>query len=288
MMIRYSGQGENELVEDLSSEFVHAAPGPLADSERTTFAQSDNLTFFSAALRRLRDQDLGAPAQAYIGLVGQCDLPGVALRRAQAELRWDRRPSLWSHAFVLGTASAGADLARAPVFEVSLHSRSGRFPEPENNAVTEGWLGLYGGQTVDANAALIAVGVDHADLEAIDERAARKFNLDRLRYNLWDTLGVWQAYLWTPGAPNPLREGFPVFSSAFVEYCFEAIELDLSPGASERNSAPEHLWNAARYWPEAFAEAGHQIAGACVLRDLRCGVLDSRELRAADEELRPW
>jgi hypothetical protein len=43
-----------------------------------------------------------------------------------------------------------------------------------------------------------------------------------------------------------------MFSSALIEYCFEEIRLDLSPATSERNSAPEHLWNSARWWTREF------------------------------------
>ncbi|MEK7203904.1 MAG: hypothetical protein AAB254_00195, partial [candidate division NC10 bacterium] len=75
-------------------------------------------------------------------------------------------------------------------------------------------------------------------------------------------------YLWSQGArPNPLREGVQIFSAAYVEMAFEAINLDLTPGASERNSAPEHIWNAAAWWHEAFAREGHPIGGYYVLRD---------------------
>ena len=263
-MIRHSGQDKNPRVLNLTG----------------SYEDKDNLSFFAEAPEQLTEGtwDLG-PARAWIGLLGQRDLPGVALRRAQAELRWDRRPSLWSHAFVfLAPPTGGDSVATLPIAEVALHSRAGHFPEPAENAVTGGPLSMYEDPLRDANAALIAVGMSPDQLKAVQERAEHRRNLDRLRYDLWTALGVWQTYLWSAGAPNPLREGFPVFSSAFVEYCFEAIELDLSPGASERNSAPEHLWNAARFWPAAFSERGHEIAAACVIRDPHCGVLSPQEL----------
>jgi hypothetical protein len=89
---------------------------------------------------------------------------------------------------------------------------------------------------------------------------------------------VWQSWLWTRGSPNPLGQGVPLFCSAFVEYCYEAIELDLSPGASERNSSPEHIWNGARFWSSYFEEFRHPVSGRYVIRDRHCGVLDAGEL----------
>ena len=70
----------------------------------------------------------------------------------------------------------------------------------------------------------------------------------------------------------------PNHSSALVEYCFEEIQLDLTPGANDRNSAPEHLWNGARWWSEAFGEFDRPITGRYLLRDQRCAVLGPGEL----------
>jgi hypothetical protein len=212
-----------------------------------------------------------------IGLLGQRDLPGVTLRRAQSILRWDLRPSLWSHAFLFADALTPDPevLKAAPIREVSIHSRTGVFPDPAVNAVGESALRYYVRADVDANAGLVVVEMDEAEVEAVAHRALVDPNQDRMRYDLWRMLGIWESYMWSAGAlPNPLRQGHPVFSSAFVEYCYEAIRLDLAPGASERNSAPEHIWNAAKWWYENFESLGRTIRCYCVLRDQGAAVLD--------------
>ena len=89
--------------------------------------------------RAERGGRFGHDGLALIGLVGSCDLPGVTLRRAQSILRWDRRPSLWSHAFLSSSPQDGD----AAIREVALHSRSGAFPEPADNAVTPATLAHY-------------------------------------------------------------------------------------------------------------------------------------------------
>jgi hypothetical protein len=225
------------------------------------YAGEDNARFFTDAIADLTGER--GDGAGLVALVGSTDLPGVALRRAQSVLRWDRRPSLWSHAFLL----TGADT----LHEVTLHSRAGHFPEPAYNAITPGTLDLY---ARDANVALLSVTMDEAQRTAVVDRATHHHNLERLRFDLFETLGQWYAYLWTRGTPNPLEQGVPMHSSAMVEYCFEAIALDLTPGASERNSAPEHLWNGACWWTDAFGEFGHGIAGRYVIRDPHCAVDD--------------
>jgi len=46
---------------------------------------------------------------------------------------------------------------------------------------------------------------------------------------------------------------------------------------AERNSAPEHIWNAAVWWHEAFAREGHPIGGYYALRDKGCSLLSTDE-----------
>jgi hypothetical protein len=253
------------------------------------YAKRSNTEFFGDALAALRDTAPGEGLMT-IGLVGQRDIPGVALRRAQATLRWDLRPSLWSHAFLIASSVPGTTspkaIERVPLREVTIHSRAGVFPDPADNAVTDGMLGFYADPGIDANVALVTVEMSDEELAGVARRATTDVNLDRLRYNLWETLGVWETYLWSGGAaPNPLNEGYPIFASAFIEYCFEAIPLDLAPGTSERNSAPEHLWNAAVWWYQAFKELEHRISGYCVVRDKYAKLLDPKELKAETEKV---
>jgi hypothetical protein len=91
-------------------------------------------------------------------------------------------------------------------------------------------------------------------------------------------LGVWQSYLWSQGAKhNPLREGVPIAASSYIEFIFEWLGLGVTPGASERNSAPEHLWNAACWWHKAFKEQDRKVAGMFVARDRGCAMVRPNE-----------
>ena len=62
---------------------------------------------------------------------------------------------------------------------------------------------------------------------------------------------------------------------------FEAIGLDLVPGASERNSAPEHIWNAAVWWFQQGGierddtENAFEMQGSYVIRDPGGALMDS-------------
>ncbi len=254
-----------------------SANAKLKDVTRSYLNQS-NSAFFRNALTELR-QKSPDEGQVFIGFIGSRDLPGVTLRRAQAILRWDIRPSLWSHAFIFTSASEGrAGRSDNPfVYHVPFHTRSDQFPEPQKNAVIRSQLDIFEDESRDANVALVSVSLGADDVAKITRRC-KDPNLDRIRYNFWDTLAVWQSYFWSFGLrPNPLRDGCPIPSASFIEYCFEALAIDITPGASERNSAPEHLWNAAKFWYEAYAEKKYLITGRYVLRDMGCSVLSTDE-----------
>jgi hypothetical protein len=174
------------------------------------YADKDNAAFFADAIASLsEDDEFGHDGLALIGLVGSGDLPGITLRRAQAILRWDRRPSLWSHAFLLVDTQGS-------LREVALHSRAGAFPEPADNAITAATLEHYTSPKVDPNVALLAVRTTPEEAAAVVSRATEQPNLERLRYDLFETLGFWQAFMWTRGTPNPLEQGVPMAASALV------------------------------------------------------------------------
>ena len=261
--IRHSrSTGANPKIEDWSKDYE----------------KKDNLRFFADAFAALGKAGVGNGGLMVIGLVGSRDLPGVTLRQAQALLRWDMRPSLWSHAFLITNRVSGASgVPRAKTLGVSVHSRTAEFPNPECNGVSSGTLKLYEDSKVDANVGLFAVNMTDEEADRVAYRAAHQ-NLDRQRYNLWESLGVWQGFLWSFGVrPNPLREGFPIPSASFLEYCYEGIGLDLTPGASERNSAPEHIYNAAKYWHDAFKTQERFVTGYYALRDKGCSLLSAED-----------
>lgn len=256
--------------------------------------RKDNLKFFAEALRVMNDEyHLGNGGMLTIGMIGSRDIPGVTLRRAQAVTRWDRRPSLWSHCFLIaGSRDETGNIGRLPIMEIPLFSRGKEFPLPELNGLNRATLADYRDLELHANVALLAVcrrhgsdlaALNDSDLESVRSRANEP-NHDRLRYDLWESLSAWQRYMWQEAeGPNPARNGIPIPCSAYVEMVFEAIGLDLVPSASERNSSPEHLWNAAVWWypggerPARAPDTRFALTGCYVLRDKGCAQLSHDE-----------
>lgn len=231
----------------------------------------DNVAFFAEALRRLAIPRPGK-RHLYFALVGSCDLLGNALRRAQSVVRRDLRPGLWSHAFafVLPNGTPPADVGSIKIRGVPLDTRNQRLPEPAWNGVTESDLSLYASPERDANVALLSIELSEAEAAAVIDRFYTP-NADRVRFDLWNSLCAWQRYYWSFGSePNPFQQSVPMPSSHFIEHCYDAIQLDLTPATSERHSAPEFLWGTVKYWYEAYTTRGNALRGVYLIRDPGC------------------
>ncbi len=215
---------------------------------------SGNLEFFAAARKQLprKHSFLGA-----IGLVGGSSLVSSTLENAQAVLRWDHRPSHWSHCFLLSKEAEKIENTR--LWECSLEPDSLGDLRPERNAVVVRKLDAYADAQRFPNVGLISFQLTSKDVEALLERA-REPNVDRLRFPLWDLAGRWISYVWGGGAvANPLSEGLRMPAAGYVEMAYEAAGIDLTPGASERNSSPEHLWQTAKWWTAPFEDLGKPL-----------------------------
>lgn len=244
------------------------------------YVVKDNLAFFADALAAVQAKGRGNRGLMTIGFVGHRDMPGVMLRSAQSVLRWDKRPSLWSHVFLIAepVESASAANGDTPILEIPIWPRYSCFPRPDHNGVFRGKLSAYADRQLDANVGLLAFRLKGNEASAV-KRRAEDFNYDRFRFNHWESLGVWHAYLWAQDtATNPLRENVPIPSASYIDMAYEAIGIDVTPGANERHSAPEHIWNAACWWHEAFKKRGHPVCGYFVKRDPGCAMLGTEEL----------
>ena len=74
---------------------------PAIKDWTSKYGKRTNLQFFNDAFAVLQKQDIGNRGLMTVGLIGSRDLPGHSLRTAQSMLRWDLRPSFWSHVFVV-------------------------------------------------------------------------------------------------------------------------------------------------------------------------------------------
>jgi hypothetical protein len=236
---------------------------PIAETE-------DNRAFFEHIAA------LGDPARltGALVLLGGTDHRSLALRRAQTLLRYDRRPSVWSHAALI-LQWVGGDAGAVGV-EVTLDPEGGHVPE--RNGVSVFHLSRYDDTGRYPNVALIApsfaprAGEPAAAVggrKAIVE-AALDPNRERSRFPLWDALGAWSSYCYTPeSTQNPLLSNVPIPGAAFCEYAYAMAGVDLTPGATSDQTCPELLWATVKRWSTRLAEMqGTTLETFAMRRDL--------------------
>jgi hypothetical protein len=212
----------------------------------------DNLAFFGTVKTRLQADR--RPWPGAIGMVGGTSLPAHRLRQAQAVLRWDLRPSYWSHCFLIAGEAPAIDAT--PVWECTLEPAAPEGLVPERSGVTVATLGRYRDAAHYPNVAVISFALAPSEVDRLLERA-RDPNIERIRFNLWALLGRWLPYAFgMDQGPNPLAEGVRLPAAGYAEMAYEAVAIDLTPGAAERNSSPEHFWQTALWWWKPFEELG--------------------------------
>jgi hypothetical protein len=252
----------------------HSYDQPLA-IENAIRASESNTAFFKKVFESMR---LPAPNRFGILLVGGSDHASLVVRKAQSVLRYDAQPSSWSHcALVLRWESP--DPRTAGGVEVSLMPEDPLRQVPERNGVTTFRLSRYASKKLYPNLCFITVaGVEEeqrARLEGM-EKALLDPNRDRLRYPLWNLLGVWRHHVHAPGATeNPLLEGYPVPSAALCEYAFEAGDIDITAGATSPNTCPETIWTTLRHWRERISETDLNLQGWKIERVKGAGVRET-------------
>jgi hypothetical protein len=239
------------------------SPFAARKTEKAGSKAASNEKFFADVAR-----EVGVSAlHGSIVLIGGRSSRSLAIRRAQAPLRFDRRSSRWSHAALI--VRFGGEPRESVGLEVTLDPEDGAKQVPERNGVTPFSLSRYFDEQKYPNVALIVVGFEarnagkgESSLVAPSERrraalgAALQPNRNRERYPFWDGLGVWSRYATSPhSSPNPLLEGVPLPAAALCEYAYEAAGLDLTPGATGNNNCPEVLYATAKHWAEGLGQS---------------------------------
>jgi hypothetical protein len=262
------------------------------------FCDADNGEFFAEVARQLAKPAPGSTtletdSVASIVLIGEYGLPGYRIRRAQEVLRIDRTPSFWSHAFLLLTPLAPDAAGNRDPHKSAILLESSLSPDPKHdlfsytNGVscrrladyTDSQFTLSAAHSVP-NVAVVSYGLKTEERASILERAKNP-DSDQLGYDLLSQLASWYAYVASRGTvPNPLASGVGLFSTAYTQLAYDAAGIDLAPGAQQRNLAPEHIWQAARYLYPTFratAPASSELVqrpvrGFYCVRDRACVV----------------
>lgn len=229
-------------------------------------------------------------------LVGGRDHRSLVVRCAQATLRYDRKSSYWSHAAIIAKWDSKQP-ARSIGLEVALGPVDAKLQVPERNGVTPFELHEYLDASAFPNIALV-----HAQLSglpgvkengkstalsaekriAVILEAARNPCMQRETFRLWEGLGAWARYSFTPElAQSPLLENVPHPGASFCEYAYAAAQVDLVPGASTSHTCPELIWASVWHWQNSIDAVGSTLQAHVRIGDPHGTPLDTLPMTIA-------
>jgi hypothetical protein len=199
--------------------------------------------FYGEAAKRFRGP--------WILLVGGSDLASTRLRMAQSVVRFDERPSYWSHAALVLDIDPDDVLGSTGV-EVALWPPSST--GPERNHVSFFKPREYASDRRFPNLAVISVREherpEHGDARSLAERAresALRENPGRGVHAFGPWIAAWASQVFAPSG-NPLLSDVPFPSTALIDYFHASSGVDLLPAAATPALCPEALWASARYY----------------------------------------
>jgi hypothetical protein len=184
-------------------------------------------------------------ARGRVALVGANDLVSEAVRAGQKKLTPDGKPSLWSHAFIMGEwrpdrRGPGPTMGWSPyVFESDLHIQPQRLQL--RNGAQENWIGKWCGDHVD-HAAILDFDLTEGEQDLVLATALQLCD-EQIQYPILELVGTWLAIvtsrLW---AANPFDDPHAMYCSTFVRHCYREAGRDfLDQDVSVSNTAPEHI-----------------------------------------------
>lgn len=209
-------------------------------------------------------------------LLGGTSIVDFRMRVAQSELRQDLLPSFWS---TCGLLIDGEVLMTARVDAIS--NSSTRVERNGLEAVKLDADSRYGDSDFYPNIAVLQFTDDHA---AIRHHVAR-IGQERNIVDLLAQIVAWLGYCWAVGdRGNPLMQGHGIPSATLLERAHGLADIDLSPGLPSASSCPEAIWQAARWWYEAYdrepsskTESSFTPRGAYLVRQPAAAALGIRD-----------
>jgi hypothetical protein len=216
-------------------------------------------------------------------LLGGTAIVDFRMRVAQSELRQDLLPSFWS---TCGLLIDGDVLMTARVDAIS--SSSARVERNGLEAVKLDAGSRYGDSMFYPNIAVLQFTEAHADIKEHVARIGQERNI----VDLLAQIVAWLGYCWAVGdRGNPLMQGHGIPSATLLERAHGLASIDLSPGLPSASSCPEAIWQAARWWYEAYdrpepSSKAFTPRGAYLIRQPAAAALGIRDDVQGDQIVR--
>jgi hypothetical protein len=179
-----------------------------------------------------------------VALTGASDWIAQAIRAGQSKLTPDGKPSLWSHAFIIGEMrpdrrDSGKQHCSPYLFESDLHVVPTH--AQVRNGAQENWIGKWCQDDIE-HAAILDFALSEPEQDIVLGTALQLCD-EQMEYPILELVGTWLAIItqrvW---APNPFDDPHKMYCSAFVRHCYKEAQKDFLGGnIALSNTAPEHI-----------------------------------------------
>ncbi|MBN1153519.1 hypothetical protein JXB12_01220 [candidate division KSB1 bacterium] len=177
-----------------------------------------------------------------ICLVGANDVIGMLIRSGQAGLTPDKKPSQWSHCFIMGDRRQdGREDGSIYIFESDLHVSTKTWEVL--NGVQESRLIKWCGDNVE-HACVLGIKLSKKKTnEMIRQALFWSYDDNHLRYAVGELFGTLWAILWGKlRKKNIFDDRYAVQCASFVRMCYQNIGKDILNGPVDlTHTSPEAI-----------------------------------------------
>jgi len=175
-------------------------------------------------------------------LIGADDFIGKLIRFGQSSITPDKKPSLWSHAFLMGEKRRdGRDDGSIYIFESDLFADSNSWQI--YNGVQESRLVKWCKDNIE-HACVLGMDINQEEQRSLLSKALEyAYDEKRLRYPVGELFGTFWAILTRQfNKKNIFDDKYAVQCATFVRMCYQYIEKDFLPEDIDlTHSSPETI-----------------------------------------------
>ena len=182
-------------------------------------------------------------AQGRVCIVGANELVGLLIRNGQSKITPDKKPSKWSHTFIMGEQrDDGRKDGSIYIYESDLHVSVAEWQVI--NGPQESRLVKWCNDTIE-HACVLGLNITPAEQKSILRKALELTGDENMKYPVAELFGtLWAILTSRLSKKNIFDDKYAVQCATFVRTCYQAIGKDIltSSPTDLSNTSPEKIY----------------------------------------------
>lgn len=195
-------------------------------------------------------------ARGRICIVGANDPVGLLIRNGQSRITPDKKPSKWSHTFIMGEQrDDGRNDGSIYIYESDLHVSVAEWQVI--NGPQESRLVKWCNDTIE-HACVLGLNITPLEQKSILRIALELTGDEKMKYPVAELFGtLWAILTRRLSKKNIFDDKYAVQCSTFVRICYQVIGKDILTGSPTdiSNTSPEKIYQSQTF---SFRQEWHQ------------------------------